>query len=51
MAQYILMNKNIPLATVILSDAGYLTDILTIHTPEAFPVGIFTEKKAREAHQ
>lgn len=47
MAQYILMNKNISLATVTLSDAGYLTDILTIHTPEAFPIGVFTEKKAQ----
>lgn len=47
MAQYILMNKNISLATVTLSDAGYLTDILAIHNPEAFPVGIFTEQKAQ----
>lgn len=47
MAQYILMNKNTPLATVALSDAGYLTDILAIHNPEAFPVGLFTEQKAQ----
>ena len=47
MEQYILMNKNTPLATVTLSDAGYLTDVLAIHTPEAFPVGIFTEQKAQ----
>lgn len=47
MEQYILMNKNTPLATVTLSDAGYLTDVLAIHTPEAFSVGIFTEQKAQ----
>lgn len=44
MDKYILMNKNIPLATVTMSGLGYITAVLAIHMPEAFPVGIFTEK-------
>ena len=43
--QYTLMNKNTPLASVAMSQAGYLTAVLAIHVPEAFPVGIFTENK------
>ena len=47
MEQYTLMNKNTPLATVAMSQAGYLTAVLAIHAPEAFPVGIFTENKGQ----
>lgn len=47
MEQYTLMNKNTPLATVAMSQAGYLTAVLAIHASEAFPVGIFTENKAQ----
>ena len=43
MDKYTLMNKNIPLATVAMSASGYITAVPAIHTPEAFPVGIFTE--------
>lgn len=43
MDKYIIMNKNIPLVKVMLSDAGYITEVLQIYNPEAFPVGIFTD--------
>ncbi|MGM9582631.1 MAG: HipA domain-containing protein [Phascolarctobacterium sp.] len=43
--KYHLMNKNRILATVALSPAGYITDVLSIVTPEAFPVGVYTDKK------
>lgn len=43
MDKYIIMNKNIPLAKVMLSDAGYITEVLQIYNPEAFPVGIFRD--------
>ncbi|MGM9570286.1 MAG: HipA domain-containing protein [Phascolarctobacterium sp.] len=42
--KYHLMNKNRILATVALSPAGYITDVLFIETPEAFPVGVYTDK-------
>ena len=33
MDKYIIMNKNIPLAKVMLSDAGYITEVLQIYNP------------------
>lgn len=43
MDKYIIMNKNIPLVKTTMSAAGYITEILQIYNPEAFPVGIFTD--------
>ena len=43
MDKYIIMNKNIPLVKTTMSAAGYITEVLQIYNPEAFPVGIFTD--------
>lgn len=43
MDKYIIMNKNIPLVKITMSAAGYITEVLQIYNPEAFPVGIFTD--------
>lgn len=43
MDKYIIMNKNIPLVKITMSTAGYITEVLQIYNPEAFPVGIFTD--------
>lgn len=43
MDKYIIMNKNIPLVKTTMSTAGYITEVLQIYNPEAFPVGIFTD--------
>lgn len=40
MNKYILMNKNIALAQIILSDDGKIYDLLEIYNIKAFPVGI-----------
>ena len=40
MDKYIIMNKNIPLVKTTMSAAGYITEVLQIYNPEAFPVGI-----------
>ena len=43
MDKYIIMNKNIPLVKTVMSAAGYITEVLQVYNPEAFPVGIFTD--------
>ena len=43
-SQYTLMNKNTELAVVLLSSSGYISDVLSVINPEAFPVGIYTDK-------
>ncbi len=43
MDKYIIMNKNIPLAAIAMSDSGYIIEVLSIYNKEAFPVGIFQE--------
>ena len=43
MDKYIIMNKNIPLVKTTMSAAGYITEVLQVYNPEAFPVGIFTD--------
>ena len=43
MDKYIIMNKNIPLVKTTMSAAGYITEVLQIYNPEAFPVCIFTD--------
>ena len=46
-SKYTLMNKNTELAVVLLSSAGFITEVLTLKNPEAFPVGIYTGKKEK----
>lgn len=46
-SKYTLMNKNTELAIVLLSSAGFITEVLTLKNPEAFPVGIYTGKKEK----
>ena len=36
-SQYTLMNKNTELAVVLLSSSGYISDVLSVINPEAFP--------------
>ena len=43
MDKYIIMKKNIPLVKTTMSAAGYITEVLQVYNPEAFPVGIFTD--------
>ena len=40
---YILLNKNRPLANIELSDSGYIVGINKIIDTEAFPVGVVTD--------